>query len=137
MLFWLSEAFGKQFINPEAPIDVSPSDNSRNEPEPDLIVLKRPSTNFASGNPKPEDVALLVEIADSSLRFDLTVKAVLYARAGIADYWVLDVVAQQLYCHREPDGVRYQSVVVYGEGETVCPLAKPEAEFRVGIAFER
>ena len=68
-------------------------------PKPDLIVLNREFETFDS-NPQPQDIALLVEIADSTLNFDLTIKAALYARAGIAEYWVLDVVAKRLIVHR-------------------------------------
>jgi Uma2 family endonuclease len=126
MLFWLAETFGKQFVNAEAPIDVSPGDNPLNEPEPDLIVLNRECITF-SANPQPRDVQLLVEIADSSLRFDLTMKAALYARAGISEYWVLDVTGRRLFCHRDPSAGTYNSIVVYSEEESVAPLAAPEA----------
>jgi Uma2 family endonuclease len=129
VLFWLVETFGKQFINAEAPIDVSPEDNPSNEPEPDLIVLNRECATFVSGSPQPRDIQLLVEIADSTLTFDLTVKAALYARAGIVEYWVLDVAGRRLVCHRNPVAGMYTSVVVYNEHEPVAPLAAPEASF--------
>lgn len=131
---WLIQIFGLVFVNPEAPIDVAPEDNPTNEPEPDVIVLRRELSYFRS-NPRPEDVVLVVEVADSSLAFDLTVKARLYARAGIAEYWVADVVARQIYVHRSPDSGKYGSVVIYSARETVAPLAAPHAEFLVGTAF--
>jgi Uma2 family endonuclease len=132
---WLLEAFGKQFVNAEAPIDVNPGDNPSNEPEPDLIVLKREFSSFVAGNPQPEDIQLLVEISDSTLTFDLTAKASLYARAGIVEYWVLDVAGRRLFCHREPGGGTYGAVTVYGEDEAITPLAAPHAEFRASLAF--
>ena len=52
------------------------------EPEPDVIVLQRDFSNFASANPRPEDLHLIVEVVDTTLSFDLTIKAALYARAG-------------------------------------------------------
>ncbi len=134
MHLWLLEAFGQSFVNATAPIDVNSADNLWSEPEPDLIVLKRDFTSFDS-NPQPEDLGLVVEIADSSLKFDLTVKAAMYARAGIADYWVLDVAGRRLIVHREPAGGEYRSVAVYGEQEFAAPLSAPEARFRVGDAF--
>jgi hypothetical protein len=87
--------------NAEAPIDVSSADNPWNEPEPDLIVLKREFSTFDS-NPQPNDLKLVVEIAGSALKFDLTVKAALYARAAIVEYWVLDVAGRRLIAHRSP-----------------------------------
>ena len=86
MHLWLLDAFGRSFVNADAPIDVNPGDNPLNEPEPDLIVLNRNFAAFVSANPQPADISLVVEIADSSLNFDLSVKAALYARAGIIDY---------------------------------------------------
>jgi Uma2 family endonuclease len=133
-LEWFIEVFGKGFINPEAPIDVAPEDNPTNEPEPDIIVLKRPSWEFKA-NPQPADLHLVVEVSETTLGFDLTKKAMLYARAGIVEYWVLDVEAHRLIVHREPAGGRYASVAVYGEQETVAPLAAPSAEFHVAEAF--
>jgi hypothetical protein len=59
------QTFGPLFVNPEAPIDVAPEDNPTNEPEPDIIVLKRESTHFTSANPQPEDLQLIVEIANA------------------------------------------------------------------------
>lgn len=98
---WLVQVFGARFVNAEAPIDVAPEDNPTNEPEPDLIVLKQDLSHFTS-NPRAEDLRLLVEIADTSLNFDLTVKAALYARAKVFEYWVLDVAGRRLLVHRNP-----------------------------------
>jgi len=83
---WLVRTFGEQFVNPEAPLDVAPEDNPSNEPEPDLVVLTKPSREFRDANPRPADLCLVVEISGSTLGFDLTTKADLYARAGIIEY---------------------------------------------------
>lgn len=135
MLFWLVETFGKEYVNAEAPIDVSAADNSANEPEPDLIVLNRKCASIVSGNPQAAEISLLVEISDSTLNFDLTVKAALYARAGIGEYWVLDVGGRRVICHRGPADGRYSDVMVYAEREQVAPLAAPEVWFCAAIAF--
>jgi Uma2 family endonuclease len=132
---WLVRTFGEQFVNPEAPIDVAPEDNPTNEPEPDLIVLTRPSSEFQDANPRPADLRLVVEISDSTLGFDLTTKAGLYARAGIVEYWVVDIAARRLVVHRDPRDGLYRSVTAYGENETATPLASPQSEFRVASAF--
>ncbi|MGA2216178.1 MAG: Uma2 family endonuclease [Bryobacteraceae bacterium] len=132
---WLVRTFGEQFVNPEAPIDVAPEDNPTNEPEPDLIVLTKPSSEFQDANPRPGDLRLVVEISDSTLGFDLTTKAELYARAGNVEYWVVDIAARRLIVHLDPHEGLYRSVTAYGEHETVCPLASPHTEFRVANAF--
>ena len=132
---WLLRVFGEQFVNQEASMDVAPGDNAINEPEPDLIVLARPSREIRSGNPQPSDIRLLVEVSDTTVKFDLTVKARLYARAGIAEYWVVDVPARRIVVHRDPQDGQYRSVVAYSENESVRPMASPEHEFPVGSAF--
>jgi Uma2 family endonuclease len=132
---WLVRTFGEQFVNPEAPIDVAPEDNPTNEPEPDLVVLAKPSRDYRERNPRPSDLRLVVEISDSTLGFDLTAKAELYARAGIIEYWVVDVAARRLIVHRDPSEGLYRSVIAYAEQETLAPLAAPHSEFRVAEAF--
>jgi len=85
--------------------------------------------------PQPEDLDLVVEVADTTLTFDLTVKAALYARAHIVEYWVLDVASRRLIVHRDPQSGRFMSIVAYGEDESVAPLAASQSEFRVADAF--
>jgi len=131
----LEALFGGRYVDIETTIDVAPEDNPTSEPQPDLIVLLKPSQEYRKGNPQPADIRLLVEISDSSLAFDLNVRARLYARAGIVEYWVFDVPARRLVVHRNPLNGSYQSVVVYSDRENVNPLAAPDREFRVADAF--
>ena len=135
---WLIKVFGGDFVAPEASINVAPEDNPTSEPEPDLIVLKSPSRDFLVGStkPGPDDLRLIVEISSATIRFDLTVKAALYDRAGIADYWVLDLNQKRMGVHRNPQPGGYQSVVWYGEHETISRLSAPNTQFVVGSAVE-
>jgi Uma2 family endonuclease len=98
-------------------------------------VLNRECATFVSASPQPQDIQLLVEIADSTLTFDLTVKAALYARAGIVEYWVLDVAGRRLICHRGPISGSYSSVMVYNEQESLAPLSAPDAFFHAAQAL--
>ena len=137
---WLTEVFGPLYVTPEAPIDVSPEDNPANEPEPDLVVLKQPCSAYESANPGPSDVRLLVEISDTTLAFDLGIKARLYARAGIPEYWVVDVVGRRIVVHREPvhrepRAGAFENVASYREGESIAPLSAPGRGFLVDDAF--
>jgi hypothetical protein len=132
---WLIQIFGARFVNLEAPIDVAPEDNPTNEPVPDLIVLKRSFSKFGLARAQPEDLDLVVEVSDTTLTFDLTVKALLYARAHIVEYWVLDVTGRRLIVHRNPQSGSFASIVAYGERESVAPLAAPHREFHVSDAF--
>ena len=133
---WAIAVFGYRRIQQEAPIDVAPEDNPANEPQPDLVILRESVLQFRSANPKPQDIAMVIEVSDSTLSFDLGTKAALYARAGIPDYWVLDVNKRRLFVHRKPIGSSYSSVVVYHGNECIAPLAAPQSTFRVAAAFE-
>ncbi|MBV8847417.1 MAG: Uma2 family endonuclease [Bryobacterales bacterium] len=131
---WLIDIFGFERVEQENPIDVAPEDNPASEPEPDLVVLREPSEHYRE-NPKPQDILLAIEVADSTLDFDLSKKARLYARAGIPDYWVFDIKKRRVIVHREPAGDNYRSIVEYREHESVTPLAASQAAFQVATAF--
>ena len=135
IVHWLMDVSGRNRVNQEAPIDVASEDNPTNEPEPDAIVFKRPASAFQPVQPQPNELAFVVEVSDTTLRFDLTVKARLYARAGIVEYWVLDVTGRCLIVHREPEPGGYRSVVAYSESEKVAPEASPHNELLVGEVF--
>jgi Uma2 family endonuclease len=131
---WLMRLFGEQFVETEPPIDVAPEDNPTSEPEPDIIILTKPTWEF-SANPTPSDIRLLVEISDRTKRFDATTKGALYARAGIGEYWVVDVNERSLTVHRGVAAGRYQSIEIYLEGMMVTSgvIARP---FGVSEFFE-
>ena len=135
LMHWLLQVFAYQVVQQEVPIDVRAEDNPTNEPEPDAIVLKRNMREFRSSNPGPKDLHLVIEVSDTTLVYDLSTKAALYARAEIPEYWVLDCTGHRLIVHREPRSGAYGSIVVYKEHESVAPLAAPHAEFRVAHAF--
>ncbi|MFN7921536.1 MAG: Uma2 family endonuclease [Bryobacteraceae bacterium] len=128
---WLNPVFGDLRVRPQLPIDVGPEDNPRSEPQPDVCVTSQPAQRFSSRHPGPDDILLLVEVADTTLAFDTTTKAGLYARAGIADYWVLDVSKRRIIVHRSPQSGAYKSLTVYDANEPVSPLAAPEASLRI------
>jgi Uma2 family endonuclease len=106
------------------------------EPEPDLVVVRGTVRDFTRSHPNA--VALIVEVADSSLHFDRTDKASLYARAGVADYWIVNLLDAVVEVHRDPRptpaaayGWHYGSIRVATPGETVTPLARPGQSLRV------
>ena len=75
---------------------------------------------------------MVVEVADTTISFDLATKSRLYARAGIIEYWVLDINKRRMIVHRDPREGRYHSVVAYGAEESVAPLAAPGSALRIG-----
>ena len=131
---WLISVFPSDCILPTCSIDVAPEDNPTSEPEPDITILNRPAGELGR-NPMPGDIALLIEVSDTTLDHDLYAKAKLYARAGIAEYWVVDVKGRRIHQHREPQPEGYVSLRVVGSGEVLSPLARPDATLTVELVF--
>ena len=107
-----------------------------NAPQPDLAVLRRRADFYATGErPGPADVLLLVEVANSSLRFDRTVKLPLYARAGIAELWIVDMKRRVLEAHRNPAGDSYRETDTHQPGDQLALLLAPEIVVRLDLMF--
>ena len=101
------------------------------EPEPDLALLRPREDDYASAHPGPEDVLLVVEVADSSAEYDRQVKAPLYARHGIGELWLIDLERGQVEVCRRPGPEGYAEVVVVGPGDVLSPLALPDISLPV------
>ena len=97
-------------------------------PEPDVAWVAPRS--YWSGRPTAADVLLVIEVAQSSLSYDRGDKAELYAEAGIADYWVVNLPERTIEVRREPTADGYQSVVTYRGDDDVRPLAMPNLLLR-------
>jgi Uma2 family endonuclease len=122
----LAALFGLDFLRIQSPITLPEPDGVYNEPEPDLAVTQEATTEYADRHPGPDDLRLVVEVADTTLRTDLVVKALLYARSGIPAYWVVDVVNRCLYLHHAPTPDGYAEVRVLAETETVTFAEHPD-----------
>jgi Uma2 family endonuclease len=96
---------------------------SDSEPEPDLAVVRGPADRYLQSHPTAPDIALVVEIAERSLQDDRRDKARVYARAGIAIYWIVNLVDRQAEVHANPSGnvssPSYAAPRVFGENESV------------------
>jgi len=99
------------------------------EPQPDLVLLRPRSDFYAASLPTPEDILLLVEVADSSLRVDRQVKIPLYARAGIVEIWLIDLEQSRALVHRDPSEEGYGVVTEVQPDESLATLAFPEEAF--------
>ena len=95
------------------------------EPEPDLAVVRGSILDYAEAHPRPEQIDLIVEVADSTLKQDCEVKDKLYAQAGIADYWVLDLKNRQLHLFQDPSPDGYRRHLILAEPNQASPLAFP------------
>ena len=106
---------------------------SGSEPEPDFVIVRKRDDNYLSAHPNPSDVLLLVEIADSSLKFDQEIKLPLYAEAGIPYYWLFNLVDNHLEAYSEP----YQELpgnFGYSMKRIILPNgAEPCGGFRIAL----
>ncbi|HLP89388.1 MAG TPA: Uma2 family endonuclease [Nostocaceae cyanobacterium] len=109
---------GRAMVRGEQPIVIS----DLSEPEPDIVIVRKVQDNYLSSHPQPSDILLLIEVADTSSKYDQDVKLSLYAEAGISDYWIFNLVDYDLQCYKEPYqstqgkfGYRHKSILLPNE----------------------
>jgi Uma2 family endonuclease len=91
------------------------------QPEPDILWLT--PKLYSKGHPTADDILLAMEVAESSIAYDTGEKAQLYAEAGVADYWVFNLVDDCVEVYRQPQATGYKSLTTYRDDEEICPLA--------------
>lgn len=126
----LRRVFGRGWlVRPQLPIAL----DRASEPEPDVCVVRGEPRDYLRSHPSRP--VLIVEVAESGLNIARMVKAQLYARAGIREYWIVDLKGRALEVHRRPTGrarvPRYESVRRLGPRESIAPLAAPLRRIRV------
>lgn len=99
---------------------------THSEPQPDLGLFKPRDDFYIQALPQAADTLLLIEVSDTSLRYDREIKLPLYARHGVAEYWIVDLESNLLRTHRQPEGERYAIVTETGEPGLVAIAALPE-----------
>jgi hypothetical protein len=99
--------------------------DNRSEPQPDIALLRARGDFYASGHPGPADVLLVVEVADTTLSYDRDIKARRYARAGIPEYWLVDLTGEAIDVYSEPGKSRYGLLRLVERGQTIVSLAIP------------
>ena len=128
---WLNQLLiqalaGRALVQPQCPIYLS----DRSAPEPDIAVVRwRPITE--SSFSFPPDVYLVIEIADSSLRYDSGPKLARYAAASIPEVWIANLRAREVTAHANPAGSEYTSVRTYRSGDSISPGAFPDVSLAV------
>jgi Uma2 family endonuclease len=105
--------------------------NDASEPEPDIAVLRFREDNYRSLHPKPADVLLLIEVADTSADYDRNVKLPLYAQAGVPEAWLVRLRDACIEVHRNPAATGYQEMRTLHSGDRVSPLSFPDLELAV------
>lgn len=100
-------------------------------PQPDLAVLRPRQDFYGRSTATPQDVLLLVEVADSTFSYDRDTKGPLYAAASIVEYWIINVVAGELLVYRDPTPDGYTSASSLRRGDTVTPVMFPDIRVAV------
>lgn len=120
--------FGRRaIVRVQSPIVLS----RHSEPQPDLAILKPRADFYAQKHPGPSDVLLVVEVDDTSAEYDRFTKLALYARAGIAEVWLIDVVRKRMEIYRRPTLRSYRERQEVTRDQRVCAVAFPRTAFRV------
>jgi Uma2 family endonuclease len=112
---------------PQNPIEL----DDTSEPQPDLTLLQPRPDFYESGHPQPEDIFLIVEVADTTAKFDRGVKIPLYAKDNIAEVWLVDINQQCIEVYRQPSPTGYKNVQTFQRGQTLSIQAFPDIEITV------
>lgn len=118
---------GKAIISVQNPLAVS----KESEPVPDIVLFKYRDDFYADEMPEISDVLLVVEVADTTIAYDRNVKRPLYARAGIPDYWLVNLVDNVIEIHREPEDDTYTKITTAYRSDSVTAVAFPDTPFAV------
>jgi Uma2 family endonuclease len=126
--FLLSRRLGERVIvSIQDPISI----NEYSEPEPDVVIAKFREDFYKNAHPEPADVLLVIEVADTSLTYDRTAKIPLYAAAGIAESWLVDLTARHITVFSQPDGAAYLKAQTYHAAETLSVPGYPDVTLTV------
>ena len=114
-------------VRQQNPIQLS----DRSEPQPDIAVVKKRQDYYLESHPIPTEIFLLIEVADSTLKYDRDVKVPLYAKAGIPELWIANLEAQVFEVYRQPSETGYKQVQIYGKGEVINLQILPDVAISV------
>ena len=104
---------------------------SRTEPEPDIALLQLPIERYQQTHPRPADLLLVIEVADTSADYNREVKIPLYARAGIPETWLVNIPSERIETYRNPGPEGYGDVRTAGRGDRLTPLLLDEVTLGV------
>jgi Uma2 family endonuclease len=100
------------------------------EPQPDISILRFQADFYKQSHPKPADVLLIIEVADSTVEYDRTIKFPKYATAGIPETWLINLEAERIEVHSNPKANIYGMVKIYQRGEEVLSETMPELKLK-------
>jgi Uma2 family endonuclease len=104
-------------------------------PQPDLALLRPREDFYTASHPRPADVLLMIEVADTTLRDDREVKAPLYAAHGVPEYWIVDLEGKGVHVFREPQSGQYRQTFTAVGSEALVPVGLPHVRIDVSKVF--
>jgi Uma2 family endonuclease len=116
-------------VQPQGPVRL----DLYHEPEPDLVLLRPQADFYASRHRGPEDILLVIEMADSSVEYDRDVKARIYAKSGVPEYWLADLNTNIVWRYSLPERDAYSKVEQYRRGQSVAPRLLPTCVIDVDV----
>lgn len=102
-------------------------------PQPDIVLMRPRQDFYASQHPGPSDIFLIVEVAESSLQYDRTIKARLYAETGIQEYWVADLKHDCVFVYSGLSNKSYRQVRQFHRGDFISPQLLPECRLQIDL----
>jgi Uma2 family endonuclease len=117
------DKLGKKIIlRVQSPIELYPD----SQPQPDVSLLQRREDYYENGHPQPEDIFLLVEVADTSIETDREVKIPLYSQHGIIEVWLIDINSKIIEVYQNPTPEGYKNKFILLSEKIISPLAFPD-----------
>jgi Uma2 family endonuclease len=102
-----------------------------NEPQPDVVLIRPREGFYGTEHPRPDEVLLLIEVSETSLRFDRNVKLPIYARSGIREVWIADLNSDTVTAFRKPKDKTYTETLIRERHESISPDAFPDFSIKV------
>ena len=118
---------GKAIVTSQNPFTIG----DLSEPQPDVILARYQADYYSRAHPTPQDILLVVEVSQATLRYDRGRKVRLYGAAGVPEYWIVNLVDNTLEVYRQPAADGYSLLQKFKPGDAVAPLAFPDVTLDV------
>ncbi len=128
---FVPQVIGVAKVSVQSPIQLS----DFSEPEPDLVLLRPSSQLYQNGHPTPTDILLLIEVSDTTLKYDRQRKMPLYAREGITESWLVNLEAKQVEVYLNPTAAGYTKIKKATRNDTLIPSQLPQVKIPLAEIF--
>jgi Uma2 family endonuclease len=118
----------RAIVSVQDPVDL----NEKSEPETDIAILKWRDDFYKDKHPSPQDILLIIEVADASLEYDKFTKTQLYAKSGIQEVWLINLLENTIEIYRSPSINGYKIITRLSPAETASPLSFPDIVIKAG-----